>query len=66
MRDRTGAQGELPGLELEGDREALRQAWEAMPRHERLDFEAALAYPPLRRGLARQAAAGRIRRRKAS
>jgi len=56
-------QNELPGLELEADREALWQAWQEMPRHERLDFEAALAFPPLRRGLARQAAARRTQRR---
>lgn len=58
MRQQT-----LPGLDLEADREALWQAWQSMPRHGRLDFEQALAFPPLRRGLARQAAAGRTTRR---
>jgi len=57
-------QQELPGLELEADREALWRAWQEMPGHERLDFEQALAFPPLRRGLARQAAARRQQRRK--
>ena len=48
-------QHELPGLELEHDRKALWRAWQQMPRHERLDFEAAVAFAPLRRLLARQA-----------
>jgi hypothetical protein len=60
MRSPSRTQNELPGFELEHDREALWRAWLAMPRHERLDFEAALAFPPLRRGLARQAAAAQM------